>query len=144
MNAKSNLIEKRVRKNISFLFGSLIHKGGRKNIFETGVGENIYFQSSVIHHYKAYSATWQAVEWDTLNQVDYICQIIEDKGFVLIPSEILRKMTQYVNCDKKRFFFSVKLNEGIELQTIRGMENISLKYYFHPINLDSYEEIMAA
>lgn len=144
MNTKSLLIEKRVIKNISFLFGTLSHKVGRKNIFETGVGENIYFQSSVVHHYKTYSATWQAVEWDTLNQVDYICQIIEDKGFVLIPSEILRKMTQYVNFDKERFFFSVKLNEGVELQTKRGMKNISLKYYFHPIDLDSYVEIMAA
>ena len=60
MNAKSVLIEKRVRKNISFLFGSLFHIGGRKNIFETGMGENIYFQSSVLHHYKTYSATWHA------------------------------------------------------------------------------------
>lgn len=144
MNAKSLLIEKRVIKNISFLFGSLSHKGGRKNIFETGVGENIYFQSSVIHHCKTYCATWQAVNWDTLNQVDYVCHIIEDKGFVLIPSETLRDMTQYVNFDKKRFFFSVKLNEGVELQTKRGLKNISLKNYFHPIDLDSYEELIAA
>ena len=85
-----------------------------------------------------------AVRWETLNQADYICQIIEDKGYILIPSVVLKKMTQYVNFDNNRFFFSIKLNSGIELQTKRGLENISLKYYFHPIDLKSYEEMMAA
>ena len=144
MNIKSVSIEKRVINYIAFIFGTLHHEKGKRNILETGVGEKIYMASSKIHNYKTYRATWQAVDWDLLVEADYYCQIIEDKGFLLIPTQVLREMSKHTCSDQRRFFVSVRFNEGMELQTRRGLNNISLKYYYHHINLDSYEEIMAA
>ena len=144
MNQKSASIEKRVINYIAFIFGTIHHVKGRRYIMETGVGEKIYIASSKIHNYKNYRASWQAVNWGILEETDYYCQIIEDKGFVLIPTQVLREISKHTCSDERRFFVSVRFNDGVELQTRRGLNNISLKYYYHPIDLISYEEIMAA
>lgn len=144
MNRKAASIEKRVINYIAFIFGTLHHEKGRRNILATGVGEKIYMASSKIHNYKTYRATWQAVDWDLLGDADYYCQIIEDKGFVLIPTQVLREMSKHTCSDERRFFVSVRFNEGIELQTRRGLCNISLKYYYHPINLEKSDLMSAA
>lgn len=143
MNSKSASVEKKVINYIAFIFGTLHRGKGRRNILETGVGERIYMASSKIHSYKSYSATWQAVDWNILGEADYYCQLIEDKGFVLIPTLVLKKISKHTSSDNRRFFVSVKFNEGVELQTRRGLNNISLKYYYHPIDL-AMSDIMSA
>ena len=135
MNIKSASIEKRVINYLAFIFGTLHQDKGRRNILETGVGEKIYMASSKIHVYKTYRATWQAVDWYILGEADYYCQIIEDTGFILIPTQVLREMSKHTSSDQRRFFVSVRFNESVELQTRRGLNNISLKYYYHLINL---------
>ena len=86
----------------------------------------------------------EAVDWDILGEADYYCQIIEDKGFVLVPTQVLREMSKHTCFDDKRFFVSVRFNERVELQTRKGLKNISLKYYYHPINITMCDLMIAA
>ena len=117
------------------LFQGMIKVDSRKALYRLQNGKIIYFQTSKVHDYQSYGATWQAIKWDTFNQIDLYCQIIGFEGIVLMSKEILSNYSQVSPSIKsEKFYIQFKIWPGLSFIVAKGKQlNQNLRDYFYDI-----------
>lgn len=112
---------------------------GRESLYRLKNGETVYFQSSKVHDYKSYGATWQSIKLSTFEKFDIYCQIIGYEGIVVMPKNALEEYSKVsTSILYDRFHFQFKIWPKLSSITTRGsVFAYRLENFFIPI---SYNE----
>lgn len=118
---------------LSSLYGYGWTKSNRKKIYTNKKGIRIYLKRS-----GETNQTWNAVNWEDLVKFDYLCYIIKDRGFLLIPVMELEKLGKVSTTSnpkgKDRFDIKIYFNKDeVYFKTSKDFEDVKIDEYLHKI-----------